>query len=156
VTPFTKEGALDTGTLYRLLKARGQQPDDRAVFVWQNHAPPRVQMFMWLLTQRKIQCRTNLLRRHVLLDATCEVCNEADETPEHIIGGCTIARQFWEKIGLDSMKTASMEAIHNLSPPLGIPIQGFNSQLSSRLPAGSSGKQGMQQSFKMSSWGSTK
>jgi hypothetical protein len=43
VTPFTKEGnALDTRTLYRLLKARGQQRDDRVVFVWQNHAPPRV------------------------------------------------------------------------------------------------------------------
>ena len=130
VTPFAKEGnALDTGTLYRLLKARGQQPDDRAVFVWQNHAPPRVQMFMCLLTQRKIQSRTNLLRRHVLPDATCEVCNGADESPEHIIGGCTIARQFWDKIGLGSMKTSSMEAIHNLSPPLGMPSQGFSAFL---------------------------
>jgi hypothetical protein len=82
-------------------------------------------MFMWLLTHRRIQCRTNLLRKHVLPNATCEVCNEADETPEHIIGGCTIGRQFWEKIGLKSMKTASKDAIHNLSPPAGVPNQGF-------------------------------
>lgn len=53
ITPFSKkELGLDSGSIYRLLKARGQPPDERAVFVWSNVAPPRVQMFMWLLTPR--------------------------------------------------------------------------------------------------------
>jgi hypothetical protein len=50
-------------------------------------------MFMWLLTQRRIQCRTVLHRKNVLPDAICEVCNELDETPEHIMGGCAVSKQ---------------------------------------------------------------
>jgi hypothetical protein len=49
---FCKDAhTLDSGAIYHLLKSRGQQPDDRAAFIWQNSAPPRVQLFMWLLTQ---------------------------------------------------------------------------------------------------------
>ena len=40
---------LDSGAIYRLLKARGQPNDERASFIWKNSAPPRIQMFMWLL-----------------------------------------------------------------------------------------------------------
>jgi hypothetical protein len=83
-------------------------------------------MFMWLLTQGRIQCRTNLHRKHVLPNATCEICNEHDETPEHIMGGCSIGRQFWQKIGLSSMTTTLMDAIHTLSPPAGVSSQEFS------------------------------
>jgi hypothetical protein len=55
ITPFIKgDWGLDSGALYRLLKARGQPEDPRAVFIWHNSAPPRVQLFMWLLLQRRI------------------------------------------------------------------------------------------------------
>lgn len=51
-TLFSKNASgLDSGAIYQLLKARGQPTDARAQFVWRNVAPPRVQMFMWLLTQ---------------------------------------------------------------------------------------------------------
>jgi hypothetical protein len=44
---FCKDAhTLDSGAIYHLLKSRGQQPDDRAAFIWQNSAPPRVQLFM--------------------------------------------------------------------------------------------------------------
>jgi len=44
---------------------------------WRNAAPPRVQMFMWLLLQGRIQCRSVLHRKHVLLDCIREVCNDS-------------------------------------------------------------------------------
>jgi hypothetical protein len=41
LTPFAKgDSGLDSGALYRLLKARGQPEDPRANFVWKNSAPP--------------------------------------------------------------------------------------------------------------------
>jgi len=55
---------------------------------------------MWLLSQKRIQCRVNLHRKHIVPNATCELCGEADESPEHIINGCHIARQFWTKLEL--------------------------------------------------------
>jgi hypothetical protein len=36
------EGKLDTGRIYKLLKARGQEADESAVFIWKTSAPPRV------------------------------------------------------------------------------------------------------------------
>lgn len=100
-SPFSKgDAGLDSGTICRLLKARGQPNDERASFIWSNAAPPRIQMFMWLLVQGRIQCGTVLQGEHIVPDTVCEVCSEQqDESPEHIINGCAIARQFWIKIG---------------------------------------------------------
>jgi hypothetical protein len=44
-----------------------------------------VQFFMWLLCHKRIQCHTNLLKKWIVSNALCEICSEADETPEHII-----------------------------------------------------------------------
>jgi len=82
-------------------------------------------MFMWLLTQRRIQCRTVLHRKNVLPDAICEVCNELDETPEHIMGGCTVSKQLWQRLGLTAMTTTAMTDIHQLPPPAGVPNTEF-------------------------------
>jgi hypothetical protein len=125
-SPFIKHNdCFDSGAIYHLLKARGQPADARATFVWRSVAPPRVQMFMWLLTQRRIQCRTVLQRKNILPDATCEVCNELDESPEHIMGGCTISRELWERLGLTEMTTTALTDIHHLNPPAGIPSTEF-------------------------------
>ena len=62
----------------------------------------------------------------MLPDATCEVCNEQDETSEHIMGGCSIGRHFWEKIGLNSLAGMAMDSIHTFSPPTGVPKEGFS------------------------------
>jgi hypothetical protein len=76
-------------------------------------------MFMWLLTQRRIQCRTVLHRKNVLPNTICEVCNELDETPEHIMGGCAVSKQLWQRLGLTAMTTAAMTDIHQLTPLAG-------------------------------------
>lgn len=49
---------LDRGAIYHLLKSQGQPNDERASFIWNNSAPPRVQMFMWLLVKGRISCHT--------------------------------------------------------------------------------------------------
>lgn len=125
-SPFRKNASgLDSGAIYQLLKARGQPADDRAKFAWRNSAPPRVQMFMWLLTRGRIQCRTFLHREHVLPDTICEICNE-DETPEHIVYGCAIGAQFWEKTGLPTIKGTTVDNLHRLNPPREVPKEEYS------------------------------
>lgn len=114
---------LDSGAIYHMLKSRGQQPDQRAIFVWQNSAPPRVQLFMWLLTQKRIQCRTVLLQKRVLHDAVCEICHAEEETPEHIISGCYLGALFWQKIGFPDMVARDVTEFHLAAAPTGIPSQ---------------------------------
>jgi hypothetical protein len=64
ISPFIEpNGKLDIGSVYRLLKGRGQANNDQAAFIWNSKAPPRVQFFMWLLCHKRIQCHTNLLKK---------------------------------------------------------------------------------------------
>ena len=121
------DNSLDSGQLYRLIKARGQGEDPRAKFIWKSFAPPRVQLFMWLLTQRRIKCRTVLLKKHIVDSATCEICNTSDESPEHIIYGCSIGRETWQSLGLQSIASMDMSQLHNVPNSTAAPIQEFPS-----------------------------
>ncbi|CAD6213646.1 unnamed protein product [Miscanthus lutarioriparius] len=126
LSPFScGEGKLDTGSIYKLLKARGQEADESVVFIWKTSAPPRVQLFMWLLSQKRIQCRVNLHRKHIVPNATCEVRGEADESPEHIINGCHVARQFWTKIRVNMTLGFDVSQLHKLDCPNSVPRQEF-------------------------------
>jgi hypothetical protein len=83
-------------------------------------------MFMWLLVQRHIQCRTVLQRKQVLHDCTCEICHEEDETPEHIISGCKLGNEFWRRLNMTSMLGTSADSFHTLSPQGGAPREEFS------------------------------
>ena len=67
ISPFCiAPGRLDTLAIYRMLKSRDCQPNESSVFVWNSAAPPRVKLFVWLLVQGRIQCRTNLFRKGIV------------------------------------------------------------------------------------------
>jgi len=117
---------LDSTAIYKLLKAKGQPDDPRANFVSGNHAPPRVQLFMWLLLQGRIHARSVLHKKRILVDKTCELCNEQDETPEHIINGCHIATMFWQRLQLPQMLQLTTQSLHTISANGGIPTEEFS------------------------------
>ena len=128
ISPFIRpDNSLDSGALYKMIKARGQGDSPRATFVWQNLAPPRVRLFLWLLTQRRIQCRSVLQRKGIVDSATCEVCSAADETPEHIIHGCALGRDVWASLNLQSIVSVDMGELHS--------FQEHPSNLISELPS---------------------
>jgi len=82
---------------------------------------------VYLLAKVFWLCRTNLHRKNVLPGATCQVCNEHDGTPEHVMGGCLLSTEFWQTIGIGAMNVTAMNNIHhNLSPPLGMPATDFS------------------------------
>lgn len=118
--------SLDSGALYKMIKARGQGTDPRAIFSWKSLAPPRVKLFMWLLLQRRIQCRSVLFRKHIVDSTTCEICNASEESPEHIIHGCPLGKEVWTKLNLQSMIPLDMCELHTISNSPSAPIPEFS------------------------------
>lgn len=62
--------------------------------VWKLHIPPRVHIFLWLLSKNKLLTRDNLAKRRKLEDNTCLFCAET-ETVHHLFFGCVVAQQIW-------------------------------------------------------------
>jgi hypothetical protein len=60
---------------------------------------PAFKFFAWLLTHDRIHCRTNLVHKNILQQATCEICGEADESADHIFSGCNFVAAFCQAIG---------------------------------------------------------
>jgi hypothetical protein len=129
-SPFIRpDNSLDSGALYKLIKARGQGGSPRAAFIWENLAPPRVKLFLWLLTQGRIQSRSALWRKRIVDSATCEICSATDETPEHIIHGCALGRNVWASMNLQSIISVDMSELHTVRGPSGDQFPEFPSFL---------------------------
>jgi hypothetical protein len=121
-------GKFDSGGLYRLLKSKDGNSVPEAKFVWTSRAPPRVQFFIWLLTQGRIQCRVNLVRKRILDSNICEVCDTHPESADHIIAGCPFASTFWAKLGviLPADTAGMVRDLPNINRPAGVPLKHFN------------------------------
>jgi hypothetical protein len=63
-------------------------------FVWENHAPPRVQFFAWVLSKARTPSRASLLRKNILTaaEAGCPMCSAPLETVNHIFLDCVLSR----------------------------------------------------------------
>lgn len=113
LSPFSRSpDRLDTSTIYRLLKAKGQPDDPASVFIWKNAAPSRVQFFVWLLIKGRIQCRANLFRKKIIDSSACLACRDPLETPDHIMFGCPFAAQFWSAVGLQASQNPKTSDLH--------------------------------------------
>ena len=60
--------------------------------------------------------RVNLLRKQIIDSAVCEVCEQEDESADHVIVGCPFAKEFWAKLGIDlPMDTSNVASdLHNI------------------------------------------
>jgi hypothetical protein len=65
--------------------------------VWKLHIPPRIHIFMWLLSNDKLQTRDNLSKRRPVEDGSCLFCNE-QESARHVLFVCVVAKQVWTVI----------------------------------------------------------
>jgi len=95
--PFEKRGGkLDAGRIYRTSLSDDQRASSHS-FVWRNHALPKVRFFAWLLVQERIQCKTNLMKKHILDDATCDLCKSHPEDSDHVVRGvcCLVLAANW-------------------------------------------------------------
>ena len=64
-----------------------------------------------------IQSREHLMRRHVLADAVCEVCNCGEETAAHIMFHCAFASTCWEALQIELPANMTPMLLPQLQPP---------------------------------------
>lgn len=98
-------------------------------FVWTNHAPAHSRFFARLLVQGRIQCRSNLLVKHIVGDASCELCHDDTETPDHLILACSFAQQFWGTIRIAVPASATTRWLWELPRPDHIPLRHYSTFL---------------------------
>ena len=117
-SPFADEdGKLHTKDLYALLKCIGASANSSFGTFWSSCAPPRVQFFAWLLVHEKIQCKTNLVRRKILLEDTCELCGRCPESAMHLLFHCDFAASFWWALGFVIPADLEARSIRQLPRP---------------------------------------
>jgi hypothetical protein len=68
--------------------------DGHHAFIWGSCALSRLKFFGWLAVKDRIKCRSNLLRKKILVAANsgCPICAAPLETTSHILFGCPFTR----------------------------------------------------------------
>ena len=93
-------------SLYRIINHRGVVP----VFVqavWKN-IPPRVQFFLWLLSNNRVLIRDNLAKRREVTDPPCLLCDEK-ESISHLFFHCCVAKNVWESVSFWLTRTVGTD-----------------------------------------------
>ena len=90
---FNSNGKYSVQSLYAVISNRGVVPVSVST-VWRLKVPPRIQIFLWLITKNKILTRDNLAKQREVSDKTCLFCNEL-EYVNHLLFHCCVARRTW-------------------------------------------------------------
>jgi len=89
---FCSTGKFSVQSLYAVINHHGV----KHVFahaVWKLKIPPRVQIFLWLLSKNKLLTRDNLAKRRNVDDKTCIFCSDP-ESIHHLFFDCCVVRFF--------------------------------------------------------------
>ncbi|KAH9734521.1 putative ribonuclease H protein [Citrus sinensis] len=76
------------------------QPDnvaDKSLWnlAWKWNGPQSIRTFIWLAISNRLKTKSELLRRHITMDATCCSCSHHLEDTIHVLRDCIIARQIY-------------------------------------------------------------
>jgi hypothetical protein len=93
--PWDKSGEYSANSTYKQL-VQGGAPFRLANAIWKSKATPKSKLFVWLAAQHRIWTADRRFR-HGLQTATspCYVCLQDEDTAEHILVQCVVAREVW-------------------------------------------------------------
>ena len=73
----------------------GRQVSPTAGFIWQSKAPLRCRFFSWLALKNRCWTSDRLARRGLPHQAACPMCDQQQETMQHLMMECSFAKQIW-------------------------------------------------------------
>jgi hypothetical protein len=87
-------------------------PCERILKFW---APSKYKMFMWLVAHKRCWTADRLAQRGLDHPKKCLLCDQEDETIDHLLVACAFARQFWylvlRQVGLHSLAPEPIDLI---------------------------------------------
>jgi hypothetical protein len=66
--------------------------------LWRAAAPPKVIFFFWVAAHGRLWTAERRRRHGLQQDATCALCDQDDETSDHLLCSCVITRERWHKL----------------------------------------------------------
>lgn len=75
--------------------------------IWKTKVPTKLKHFFWKLMSLSLATGINLKRRHVIRDAVCRRCCNAEETEDHIFFECEYAKEIWRASGISNLTILS-------------------------------------------------
>lgn len=88
---WDSKGVYTVESLYQFLNFGGIK-ELYALTWWTVKTPPKIQVFMWLVTKKKTLTKSNLAKKGWVWDITCHFCRQK-ETPDHLFVQCPRTRQ---------------------------------------------------------------
>jgi len=94
---FESSGIFSTRSAYRsfFIGAIHFEPWKR---LWKAWAPNKCKIFVWIVIHNRCWTADHLQRRGLPHPDHCPLCDQEDETAQHILTSCVYARQFWFSI----------------------------------------------------------
>ncbi|KAJ3699454.1 hypothetical protein LUZ61_003159 [Rhynchospora tenuis] len=92
---WSSTGVYSSASAYRMLADPGLRSPFHKI-IWKIKAPPKVQIFLWLLLLDRVLTQQNLARRNWPSIAACQYCSQGCvETSMHLFVHCVFAKQIW-------------------------------------------------------------
>jgi hypothetical protein len=66
--------------------------------IWKSWAPPKCKFFLWLASLNRCWTADRLARRGLDHPDCCVLCNQEEETIQHLLAGCVFSRQVWFQV----------------------------------------------------------
>jgi len=81
----------------QMFKEAEEQPSLNPLFgkIWNLNSAPKIKVFLWKVLKGAVAVEDRLRTRGVLIEDGCSMCPEKNETLNHILFQCPLARQVW-------------------------------------------------------------
>ena len=66
--------------------------------IWKSWAPAKCKVFLWLAVQNRCWTADRLAKRNLRQPSLCPLCDQVEETIQHLLTSCVFAREFWFRI----------------------------------------------------------
>jgi len=66
--------------------------------LWKSWAPSKCKMFLWLAIRNRCWTADRLAKRGLSHPDKCPLCDQEDETIQHLLTSCVVARQVWFRL----------------------------------------------------------
>jgi hypothetical protein len=90
-------GVLSSQSCYQILFT-GSATFEPWKRLWKSWAPPKCKFFLWLAMMNTCWTADRLEKRGLPHPVTCPLCDQQQETIQHLLNTCIFTRQFWNNI----------------------------------------------------------